>query len=461
MATPAWGRTTAAWALSLVLIACGTSPPAQPDAPAPAAVNASSPTNAPATTATPQPGAIPASTAATAEPKTPAKLNVIVITIDAMRYDMPWNGYERDIAPTLTALEKRSVSYTRGYALSSYTAMSMGGFLAGLYPGELKRSGYYFSNHHEDNLFFPELLQKAGVRTLSAHAHFYFETKAGFQQGFDDYRIVPGISRDNLTDKAVTSPGHTKLAIEMLSDEKNTAGQFFAWFHFMDPHDLYIKHEGFTKWGTGQRDRYDGEMAWTDHHLAKLLAFIDAQPWGERTALIISADHGEAFGEHKQTRHGFELWENLVCVPMFFVVPGVKAKRIDTPRSHIDLAPTILDLMGVPLHAGFQGKSLKAELSGQPPELRDVIVDLPRTSDNFRRRALVHDRHKIIAFGDDFRYQLYDVVDDVGERRDLRKTDKELYKKMKQRYLERVKTIKDRCPKMRNKLKGRRPSKPC
>lgn len=404
----------------------------------------------------------PAASAAATAPKATPKLNVIVITVDALRADMPWNGYERDIAPTLTALHKRAVSYTRGYALSSYTAMSMGGFLAGRYPGELKRSGYYFSNHHADNLFFPELLQQAGVRTLSAHGHFYFETKAGFQQGFDDYRMVPGISQDNTTDKGITSPAHAKLAIEMLSDKKNTAGQFFAWFHFMDPHDLYMKHEGFTKWGTGQRDRYDGEIAFTDHHLAKLFRFIDDQPWGEHTVLIVSADHGEAFGEHRQTRHGFEIWENLVQVPLFFVMPGVKAKRIDTPRSHVDLAPTILDLMGVPVHEDFQGKSLVTELTGAAkPEQRDVIVDLPRTSDNFRRRALVHGRHKIIAFGDDFRYQLYDVVDDPGERRDLRKKDKDLYKRMKQRYLERVKTIKDVCPKMRQKLKGKRPSKPC
>jgi arylsulfatase A-like enzyme len=433
-------------------------PPPTASAPPQAAVTGSH-----ATPAADAPASASAGTATKSRPAPPAKLNVIVITVDAMRSDMPWAGYPRPIAPHLTKLEGESVSYTRAYALSSYTAMSMGGFLAGRYPGELKRSGYFFSAYPDDELLFPEVLQQQGVRTLSAHAHFYFEKKAGFHQGFDDYRIVPGIKADNTTDRNVTSPAHLKVAIDMLSQPTNTGGQFFAWFHFMDPHDVYVKHEGFESFGTGKpRDRYDGEMLFTDHHLGKLFEFIDAQPWGKHTAIVISADHGEAFGEHRMTRHGFELWEPLVHVPMFFRVPGVAAQRIDTPRSHIDLAPTIFELMGLSVPEAFQGSSLVAEMKRETkPELRDVVVDLPRTSDNFRRRALVHDRHKIIAFGDDFRYQLYDVVADPGEKRDLRKRDKPLYERMKKRYLERVKTIKDICPKMRRNLKGRTRGRPC
>src|SRR5262245_27998079 len=71
-------------------------------------------------------------------------LNVVLITIDSLRADMPWAGYARPIAPQLTALEARAVSYTHAYALSSYTSMSLGGLLAGRLPGELSRSGYFF-----------------------------------------------------------------------------------------------------------------------------------------------------------------------------------------------------------------------------------------------------------------------------------------------------------------------------
>ncbi|RLB61163.1 MAG: choline-sulfatase, partial [Deltaproteobacteria bacterium] len=286
--TPHGALLWATLALCFSLPSCTPSqpPPIAPPRALPRPLGAGLATTSPATDG-PVGSARPSVSGTTAEPKPPPKLNVVVIFIDAMRADMPWAGYPRDIAPNLTALEKRSVSYTRAYALSSYTAMSDAGFLAGRYPGELKRSGYFFSAYPEDELFFPELLQPAGVRTLAAHAHFYFEKKAGFHQGFDDYRVVANLDADNTTDKNITSPRHVALAKTMLSDEANTGGQFFAWFHFLDPHDRYMTHEGFTRWGTGQRDRYDGEIAFTDHHVGKLLAFIDAQPWGKHTAIVV------------------------------------------------------------------------------------------------------------------------------------------------------------------------------
>src|SRR5678816_2548706 len=126
------------------------------------------------------------------------------------------------------------------YSVSSYTAMSLAGMLAGRYPSELERSGYFFGSYPDSVLFFPELLQKAGVRTLTAHAHFYFDQKAGFRQGFDVYEIVPGLSSSNTTDNNVTSPQHLELAQKMLGDKANTGKRFFAWFHFLDPHDVYM-----------------------------------------------------------------------------------------------------------------------------------------------------------------------------------------------------------------------------
>jgi choline-sulfatase len=414
--------------------------------------------------APPSPATVPPEPSAST-PAAPERLNVVVISVDALRADhMPWQGYEREIAPNLTKLAGESVVYTRAYSLSSYTAMSMGGFLAGRYPGELKRNGYFFSAYPEEVTFFPEILREAGVRTLAGHAHFYFDEKSGFRQGFDDYRMVEGIQVDFNTDNSVTSPEHVALAKEILSAPENSArGPFFAWFHFMDPHDKYRKHDGFRAFGSGGgKDRYDGEIFFTDHHLGDLIEFIDAQPWGARTAIIVTSDHGEAFGEHDMTRHGFEIWEPLVRVPLMVRLPGAAPRRIDTPRSHVDLAPTILDLLAVPPVESFQGQSLVAEMRGErEPEQREVIVDLPRTSHNWRRRALIWGDHKIIAFGDDFRFELYDIVKDPGELQDLRLRDKPLFDEMKKRYLERVKNIHDVCPDVTHMLKGKRPGAPC
>jgi len=370
---------------------------------------------------------------------------VLVLSVDSLRADMPWSGYPRPIAPRLTELEKKSVSYTRAYAVSSYTSMSLGGFLGGKLPSEMKRNGFFFGKYADDNLMFPELLKKAGVRTLGAHAHGYFSS-AGFEQGFDAWEIVPGIVFKNETDPNVTSPQHEAIAERLLGDAKLESTRFFAWFHFLDPHDQYVSHEkdGIPPYGKTLRDRYDAEVTYTDRYLGKLLDFIADRPWAKRTAIIVTADHGEAFGEHNMFAHGFELWENLVRVPMFLVVPGAAPRRIDTPRSAIDLAPTILELMGAPPEPGFEGKSLVGELFGAPAEPRDVVVDLPMTSDNDKRRAIVHGTQKIVAYGKEELLRLYDLEKDPDEKSPV--TRGEAFDAMAKRYREHAKTVKEIAP---------------
>jgi choline-sulfatase len=431
-------------------------PPPAPPPPPPPSVVPVAPAPTPAATAS----AAPEAPAALAGP--PGKLSVLLLTIDSLRADMPWAGYDRDIAPNLTAFEKTAVSYTRAYSISSYTAMSLAGLLAGRYPGELDRSGYFFSSYPDTVLMFPDLLHKAGVRTVAAHAHFYFDKQhAGFHHGFDVWEIVRGIKADNKTDENITSPDHEALAEKILGDKANTGAQFFAWFHFMDPHDEYMPHPGIGPYGKTARDKYDAEVTFTDQHIGKLLAFVAAEPWGKDLAIIVSSDHGEAFHEHKMWRHGFELYEMLVRVPLMIRAPGAAPRRIDTPRSAIDLAPTILDLEGAPPEPSFSGRSLVPELYGKPAEDRDVIVDLPRTSDNDRRRALVHMPYKIIAWGDDYSFEFFDIAKDPGETHDLKRDDPAAFEEMKRRYKAAVAKINDRCPRHTDKLKGKSEHRRC
>jgi choline-sulfatase len=343
----------------------------------------------------------------------PADCNVVLISIDSMRADMPWNGYDRPIAPRLTELEKTAVSYTRAHSVSSYTAMSLGGMLGGRLPSELRRSGYFFGTYHTD-VFFPKLLQKAGVRTMGVMAHLYFQ-QAGLEQGFDAWRIVPGVTFDGQTDRDVTSPQSERVSEELLNDPANDTRRFFFWVHFLDPHDLYLRHEGID-WGPSPRDRYDGEITFTDRHVAMLLDLIASKPWAKRTIVIVTSDHGEEFGEHQMTRHGFEVWETLSHVPLMFIAPGAKPRKIDVLRSGLDLAPTILDFFGVAAPSSFEGHSLAKEVYGGDAAERDVIVDLPMTSNSSRRRALLHGTEKLICFDNDGFCRLYDLARDPLEQ---------------------------------------------
>ena len=370
-------------------------------------------------------------------PKRP--YNVILILIDALRADMPWTGYPRDIAPRLSAFAKQATLYPRAYSLSSYTAKSVVPALAGKYPSELQRDGYFFTRWLDENVLITERAQQAGHRSLAGHAHGYFLPRLGAAQGFDDYRLLPGTFLDTKGVFDVNSDRLNELAKAMLSEPKNVARgpgkRFFAYFHFTDPHYEYKKHDGHPDFGNGRRDRYDNEVHFTDHWVADLIDFVRSQPWSEQTAIIVSADHGEGFGEHNHYRHAYELWEALVRVPLIIQVPGAPVQRIEEPRSHIDLAPTIADLMGIRASEPWRGQSLVPELFGGAAPPRPVLVDLPRCDLMDRRRAFIDGDYKLLSFGDDGLFNFYNVKDDFKEERDLAKIEPERFAAMKQRYL--------------------------
>ena len=367
------------------------------------------------------PGAASASASPDLGPRRPT--NVLLITIDSLRADMPWQGYSRDIAPNLTAFARESVVYPRAYAASSYTARSVAALLSGKYPSQLYRSGSFFAEYSKSNEFFPEMLASNGVRTLAGHAHFYFDPSRGknLDQGFDVWRLVPGIKVNNTTDESITGDKLTDLAVSLLSDEANTTKPFFMWLHYMDPHDQYRSHPESPRFGDRARDHYDGEVFFTDLQIERLFAFGRKQSWWSNTAIIVTSDHGEAFGEHTMWRHAFALWEVLTRVPLIIKSPHAPPKVIEERRSSVDLAPTILDLVGVAPHAGFEGRSLVPEVYGlAPPENREpILLDLPADTNNSPTRAIIQGDHKLIVGGEGERLALYDLARDPEETKNL------------------------------------------
>jgi choline-sulfatase len=228
----------------------------------------------------------------------------------------------------------------------------------------------------------------------------------------------------------------TDLAIELLGKPENSAAQFFAWFHYMDPHDQYMTHKESPDWGRTARDKYDSEVFYTDLHIGRLLDWARKQAWWEKTAVIISADHGEAFGEHSFYKHAFWLWDVITRVPLVFYVPGAEHRVINQRRSHIDVAPTILELMKIAKKpASFQGVSLVPEMFGaEEPKARDVIVlDLPEDSHNPPIRAIISGDYKILQYGG-YRWELYNLETDPGEKTELSKAEPEVFEKMKSKF---------------------------
>ena len=347
-----------------------------------------------------------------ATPRATRTYNVILISVDTLRADLGYAGYPRPVSTNIDELAKKSVVFERAYAMASFTPKCLGPLMIGKYSSETIRDYEHYTKFGADNLFLAERLHNAGNRTAAAMCHRYFGWKKGLDQGFDiwDVSSVPPNSIDN--DPRETSEKMTNTAIAML-DSKNAAdiplkdgkpiggkpnGRFFAWFHYLDPHLPYTPHEGAPNFATmgppgipSQRAGYDGDVWYTDKWVGKLLQYIAAQPWANETAILFTADHGEAFGEHNHWGHGRELWEPLVHVPLMLQIPGVPPHWVKNRRSHVDVVPTVLDLMGVANDdPTLHGKSLaKDAMATGPLEDHDIYIDMPDGPYNDMRRSVI------------------------------------------------------------------------
>jgi arylsulfatase A-like enzyme len=383
-----------------------------------------------------------------AAPKTadiPADLNVVLITVDTLRADLGYAGYPKPVSPNLDALAAKGTAFLRAYSLASYTGKSVGPMLLGKYGSETKRNWGHFNKFEDDETFLAERVKRAGVRTMSVQGHRYFGKFGGLDRGFDEVDLSAAPPESAPWDVAdmETSTKLTDAALALLQKPENTSGRFFLWVHYLDPHADYLRHEDVPSFGSGQRALYDGEVAFTDKHIGRLLAAIEAAPWGKKTAIVVTSDHGEAFGEHNMVRHGFELWEPLVRVPLLVYVPGEKPSRVTVKRSTIDITPTVLDLFridppkGEPGSTDFlDGTSLLADVfvpEAAPPKDRDVLIDMPAGPYNDARRAFIHDELKLIV-SNNAAFALYDLAQDPEEKKDLWPARDPRRDEMEQRY---------------------------
>jgi arylsulfatase A-like enzyme len=363
--------------------------------------------------------------AATSRVELRKDLNLLFITVDTMRYDLGYMGNPRPLSKNMDQLASRSVVFEQAYSVASYTGKAIGPILIGRYPSENHRTFAHFDRFSKDNVFLQERLQKAGLRTVSVQGYWYFvEDQSGLVRGFDvvDQTAKPPTVKIE-GDATVNSDKISDAALKQLQAVQDQ--RFFMWVHYVDPHADYVPHEGFD-FGSKGRERYDGEIAFVDQQLGRLLDFVQQGSLKDKTAIIVSSDHGEAFGEHGLYRHGFEVWEELIRVPLIVHVPGVAAKRETARRSLIDLAPTILEMMGVELPAAgakdaMSGYSLVPDLvrpSSESSPARAIFADLCAGPFNDERQALIEDDMKIItAMGRPV--GIYDLAKDPGEKNNL------------------------------------------
>jgi choline-sulfatase len=381
--------------------------------------------------------ATPEQRARAVRPQLPNQMSFLLLTIDTLRPDLGYAGYERPVSPNIDELAKRSTVYEQAYAISTYTGFSIVPMMASRYPSEMVRSDRHEVSYAGENVLLAERLRAAGYRTFGAASHFLFHPELGWVDGFEKFVMSPvegDAPRGSHVDLYHSSRPLADAAIRFLNDPQITSGPFLIWVHFLDPHKQYLDHPGFTNWGKDPRGLYDGEIAYTDHHVGRVLRALAASPARERTAVILTGDHGEAFGEHGAFFHGREIWDEIMRVPLLMSVPGAPPRRLTRRVSHVDIAPTVIDLAGLPEDAGARGQSLVPELFGADLPGRPVLVDQPRNPYYRPKRGFIEGRHKLHHAVDSNTYRLFDLDRDPKETNDLVEGEPDLFKKVRRSY---------------------------
>ena len=368
--------------------------------------------------------------------------NLVFILIDTQRADEfgPINPTNTTDTPSYDELAKSSLVFTHAYNNENWTKPSVATSLTGLYPtthtaktdtASLPEAAELISEH----------LKKEGFNTVGLVANGYVSEKFGFQYGWDYFR---NFIRENLRSEADNVYGE---AIKWVKERK-TDDRFFLYVHTIDPHVSYKADEAYvkryhpapytgplgksieteeqiklgkepTKFSDNDRDwvrsLYHAEVTFHDEQMGKFLAVLKEMNLMKDTMVIITNDHGEELGDHGRFGHGHSLHDELLHAPLLFhYEPIFKSAQFEDVVEHVDLAPTLVDALGVSPMKDADGVSML-------PRLRGESVDLPGTaiSEFAEGRRAIHVGGWKFERSIGTLRELYDIRNDVGEKTNL------------------------------------------
>jgi len=371
--------------------------------------------------------------------------NVLLLTIDTVRYDhTSFGGYRdgprhRDTTPRLAELVDRATSFTFTVAPSAGTMASVPAILtskffhSGIALDENVKKGKP-PRLKPENLLIGEIMKSGGYTTGAITSHEYFQDW-GMNQGMDTYDNEIGKDGDPFK---ITSSLITDRALAWVSRQQGK--KWFLWVHYIDPHGRYVAHPDSVSYGTTEEDLYDGELAYTDHHIGRLLDELARLPGGNQTIVVITSDHGDGFNEHGFINHGQALYRELLHVPMIIEVPDNLPRKIGGAVTNLDILPTIAELCGIDTGpATFEGQSLVPQIFYGTEEPDRIVF----SETNFPTpiRAAVSQDQKLIYNLRSNLYELYDLKKDPWEKTNIWNKDPAKGARLKDaldRWLERV-----------------------
>jgi arylsulfatase A-like enzyme len=329
--------------------------------------------------------------------------DVLLITIDALRADhVGAYGYTRATTPNIDALAARGTRFTRAYAQAPHTSFSVASMLTGKYFPTLARLAP--GERHEP---IAAVLRTYGWRTAAFYppAVFFVDThklKAYADTHFDfEYVKFEYIDANKRVNQIFSYYDQVQPK------------RAFVWVHFFEPHEPYDKRDGFA-FGNSDVDRYDSEIAYTDAAVGRLIdAVRKRQP---NTVIVVAADHGEEFDEHGGRYHGSTLYDEQLHVPLIISIPGIPAHVVDGPVELLDIAPTLLNLLDIPVPVRMRGTDLGPWL-GNPPAPPERLP--PAFAEVEDKRMVVAGTDKLLCDLHWGSCAYYDLAADPREQRNL------------------------------------------
>jgi arylsulfatase A-like enzyme/Flp pilus assembly protein TadD len=341
--------------------------------------------------------------------------SVLLVTVDTTRADhlQPYGAVDVE-TPSLARLAAQGIVFEHAYAVAPITLPAHTSIHTGLYPPQhgVRNNGLHYVPDEIDTL--AERLHGVGFRTAAFVSAAVLEKRYGLDQGFEVYDddLCGGRERHPrmVADRpaAATVSAATQWVRALKPGER-----FFLWVHLYDPHAAYSPPPPY-------RDRYrtrlyDGEIAYMDAQIGRLLAELNIERNDELVTMVIG-DHGESLGEHGEQSHGIFVYDATLHVPWILSIRGMAGLRFDPSVSQIDVVPTILDLLGLPPDARLPGRSLVRLIEGAPGTGERALYAesyLPYYSYGWAKlRSLHAGRWKYI---DAPRAELYDIIRDPRE----------------------------------------------
>lgn len=353
-------------------------------------------------------------------------LNVVVVTLDTLSArHLNQYGNERIETPAFGRIAAEGVLFEQATATVPLTLPSHTSMFTGTYPmfhGVRDNGGYYV---RDDAVPLAEVLGEAGYRTGGFVAAFVVDSRWGLDQGFERYhddfnfREFERISLDS-----VQRPGDEVLDAALAWMDEVKDDRFFSWIHLYDPHWPYEAPEPWASQVGGYPDAaYDAEVLFTDSLVGRLLGWLDDRELAEETLLVLMGDHGESLGRHREGAHGFFIYDAAMQVPFLLRAPYRqigRGLRVPAQVRGIDLMPTVLDLVGVPVPGDVQGASLVPLADGSESDLGLWAYSESLYPRNHYGWSPLHSlRNGLLHFISAPRPELFEVLEDPGETTNL------------------------------------------